>query len=167
MKAVLTWVLIFLTLFTNAQKNCTPNLDSVKMMLYTDYISLTDIIQTLNLTTQNKKRYIPKFIRRALGCWREGKFRIVNPGKYYNNTDAMLGNRPTRQLTYLGSNANFLIIAYNHGGFGFHEHILVFQYLNRIINKFWNIPGKANSKEEVIQRLKQMERNFRIKNFEF
>jgi hypothetical protein len=169
MKTVLAAAFLFLWVAGTAQKKCPPDLDSVKMMTRADFISLIDTLQDLNFSDKSKRINIPKFITRALNCWKKDKFRIVNPGKPYNNTDAIVRNIPTRQLNYFGVNENFMLLSYNHGGFGSHSHVLIFQYSNNTIKHLWDIQRTAISKEEIIYQLKHIKENefFHINYIEF
>ena len=162
MKIVLIVVLVLSGLPGTGQKLCNPDLDSVKIIKSADFVSLIDTIQVLHFSSKNNKRAIPKFIRRALGCWRKGKFRIVNPGKFYNNSDAIIGHRPTRQLGYFGLNEKFILLSYNHGGIGLHGHIFIIKYSNKVIEKIWGIYGMGNSKEDIILYLKRIEETKRL-----
>ena len=136
-----------------------------------DYISLVDSLQPLNFVTKNRRRFIPKFIKRALKCWTSKKFRIANPDKSYNSGDVhvFLDNSPSRKINYVGLNNEYLILSYEHGGKGHHSHILIFKYFKKNIAKVYSIMQSAKSKEEAVSYLQLIKKldNIEIGHAEF
>ena len=112
-----------------------------------DYISLVDSLQPLNFVTKNRRRFIPKFIKKALKCWNNKKFRIANPNKSYNSGDVFLKNLPSRKINYIGLNGEYLILSYEHGGKGYHSHILIFKYNKKILKKFFALLQKQSRRK--------------------
>ena len=153
------FILIILALLYDstcvAQKNCIIDLNSTNNKV--EYILLADSLQKQDFVTRNKKRFLPKSIKRALKCKANNKFRIANPDKPYNAGDAIIKNWPRRKINYIGLNKNYLILSYEHGGFGHHSHTLIFKYNKKNIEKVYSLIASAKSKEETISYLHFLE----------
>jgi hypothetical protein len=118
--------------------------------------SLIDSLKDLKFETKNKKKYIPRFIKKNLKCWENRKFRIANPGKLYNDTDYIVRNLPRRRMNYLGLNKSYIVLSYDHGGRGHHQHILIFKVSNKNIKEVYNLNSNINSAEELVILLKHL-----------
>ena len=77
---------------------------------------------------------ILKFIRTYLNRIISREFVIVNKGESLKAIDLVVENLPTRQLIYFGYNQNVALMAYNKGGIGKSECLLIFKLNNEIIN---------------------------------
>ena len=148
---IITFVFFLATAFS--QKPCAYPINTSRR----DPSELIDSLEKQQVKTSNKKKHIPKFIRKNLDCW-TGKFRVANPGKPYQATDFVDGgfrHTPIRQLTYLGLNRHYLILTYKKGGRGANDFILLFKFENKKILEFWIGSGvRLSSYEEVIYILK-------------
>lgn len=147
MKFRLLTPLLLMQLVSFSQKNCRVPYASVHKFYNS---SLIDSLKVLKFETKNKKKYIPGFIKKNLKCWNKGEFRIANPNKPYNAGDAVIKNWPRRRLNYLGLNASYIIVSYDHGGYGHHQHILIFNLVNKNIKEVYNLHGNVSSAEELI-----------------
>jgi hypothetical protein len=147
-------LLILLSTFTFAQrKECDFSIDSVKIQRNENLQAFIDALQVTEFKTANKKKLIPKFIKRTLNCW-TNDFDIANPGRRYQVTDVhiwTIKGLPRRQLTYLGLSDQNIVMTYKKGGFAKGNNILLFKFVNKKITDFW-AGGNADvdSKEEVL-----------------
>ena len=146
-------IVLFFLIFNSSfaqKKQCDFSMDS-----RTENLSqLIDSLQGTYLKTLNKKRFIPKFIKRTLNCWTQ-KFDIANPGKRYQSGDVYMWHAPIRQLTYLGLSDKYVIISYRKGGKGSIDHILIFRFDNKKIKDFWaGCCARIRSQEELLYFLK-------------
>jgi hypothetical protein len=63
---------------------------------------------------------------------------IADVGGKYEATDVLSGEQlPRRQLLYLGVSQNFVLLAYNLGGFGLSECVLLFRLQDQHVCDFW------------------------------
>jgi len=147
MKFGLLILLLLTQLISLSQKNCRVLYASVHKSFNS---SLIDSLKDLKFETKDKKKYIPGFIKKNLKCWKKRKFRIANPGKPYNDTDYIVRDLPRRRMNYLGLDNSYVILSYDHGGLGHHQHILIFRIEKKEIKEFYSLYGNANSNEELV-----------------
>jgi hypothetical protein len=95
----------------------------------TDSICALRIVSTIKqfneFTFQFKRKNIPRHVKRQLTYLYEEKFRIVNPGKNYRRTDVVRNRRPNKELILIGFSNDFILIAFNQGGIGFHRRLVI------------------------------------------
>jgi hypothetical protein len=146
--------LLLISCVTFAQKKqCDFVIGSAKSFKDENLQPLIDSLQATQLKTLNKKKFIPKFIKRTLNCWTK-KFSIADPGKRYQATD-IKEYAPIRQLTYLGRSDHYFILTYNKGGMAASDRILVFEYVKKKILNVWiGANARLKSKDELIYFLK-------------
>lgn len=84
-------------------------------------------------------RSIPKFIIEHIENLTDDKFRITSRIKKYNPTDTYSkGKSINRLLFYVASFENFILIAYEFGGFMNNTHLLFIQYNDNKISSLIN-----------------------------
>jgi hypothetical protein len=78
---------------------------------------------------------------------------IANRRKPFNATDVQIGNRPFRRFVLAGYATGIWFVFYEHGGRGYHHHLLIF---SRDGNK-WRLAAAAAGlvKENTLQSLKE------------
>ena len=106
---------------------------------------------------------IPDFIKKTFQCWND-KWAIANPDQPYNETDVVEDTTlPWRQLTYIGLNEHYMLMAYKQGGWGTMCRALLFRFDNeKIISvMYWvSTCQEIKTKEEVLKSLKPLEPMF-------
>jgi hypothetical protein len=94
--------------------------------------SLTVVRQSLNeeFIEFNDITRIPKDLIKILETWKGSEISFANPNEDYNRTDVINDLLPNRQLISVFLSFNHAFILYNHGGFGFHKHIIWCEFDN-------------------------------------
>ena len=130
--------IVFLIQPSFPQKDCKTQFSSTRLMSKTELLELADTLLNIEFETKYSIDSIPSFLMEFLVCYAD-EFRIVNPDSPYQAGDAIVGDLPSRQLTYLKSTDEYLILLYIHGGgSGWHRHVLIFNFSNKKILRFWN-----------------------------
>jgi len=83
------------------------------------------------------KSMIPKELLKILDGWSEEHITFANPKEDYNSTDNVNSSLPERQIISIFRNSRFMFILYNHGGIGFHRHIIWCQWDGHKITNIW------------------------------
>ena len=69
---------------------------------------------------------LPTFMSAALKATLHGEA-VADAGAPYDATDVLSGDgRPRRRLVFAGRGANMWFVYYEHGGRGYHRHVVVF-----------------------------------------
>jgi hypothetical protein len=95
--------------------------------------------QSLNeeFTEFNDITRIPEDLIKILETWKGSEISFANPNEEYNKTDVVDDLLPNRQLTSIYLNLNHAFVLYNHGGFGFHKHIIWCEFDEEKIIDIW------------------------------
>ena len=92
-------------------------------------LSAADCLQFINSTFNKLNDYngLPRDIKRKLNSVVEGRFRITKKDKKFEATDFHVGLIPgiERKESFVGKSENLYLIAYEHGGRGIHNHVLI------------------------------------------
>ncbi len=104
------------------------------------------VIDKEDLKLYKDKKEIPKIIKATIKSW-DRKFKLANPGQYYEATDIVSGRHPRRQLIAIFKSEKYFIMTYNHGGYGHHRHIMYFQIDNDKVIDFWVGYGRGRGNE--------------------
>lgn len=117
---------------------------------------LTEVDQT-NLTSYQSAKALPPAIATFLEQAHQEPAAIADVGQAYESTDVDDGSLPSRQLTYLGIGGDVVLLAYNLGGFGVSERVLLFQLKDGEIADFWTgyVRGQRHTKAEIIRYLRE------------
>jgi len=101
--------------------------------------SLSTVKSALNeaYILKKDKSAIPKGVIQILQKWSGEAISFANPNEEYNETDIVDNTLPSRQLISVYSNRSFLFVLYNHGGFGFHRHIIWCKLRKNEITDLW------------------------------
>jgi len=154
-------LILFFSLFVlvlHAQKTCDYSIDTLKANYTSNLYSILSKIDTTGFAISHNKKDIPALIKKELKCLGNG-FTLANPGKKYDATDVYTGpNVPSRQLIFMATGKNFFMMTYNHGGIGWHQHIVLVQFENNRIIHLWTSQaiGDLNSATEVLYYIKQV-----------
>lgn len=81
--------------------------------------SLNEVFNEFNDITR-----IPEDLIKILETWNGSEIAFANPNEEYNITDLIDDLLPDRQLISVYLSFKHAFILYNHGGFGFHKHII-------------------------------------------
>ena len=117
---------------------------------------LTEADQT-DLIGYQSATALPPVIAAFLERTQQEPVPIADVGGAYQSTDLVMGDLPRRQLTYLGIGGNVVLLAYNLGGFGVSERVLLFQLKDGEIADFWtgSVKGNCHTKEAIIRYLRE------------
>lgn len=83
------------------------------------------------------KVMIPRELIKILDEWSADHIAFANPNEDYNSTDCSIETLSSRQLIAVFKNKNSMFILYNHGGIGFHRHIIWCQQTRNRITNLW------------------------------
>ncbi|MDO7876067.1 hypothetical protein Q5H93_15085 [Hymenobacter sp. ASUV-10] len=113
-------------------------------------------VQSANLLPQKAVSNLPSVVNNFLHEKVED-FAIVNPEEDFQSTDIMTGNLPRRRLMYLGVADDIVLLAYELGGFGLSERVLIFKLNEHQITDFWtgSVKGKLQTKDEIVTYLRK------------
>lgn len=145
------------TLKTTIGKQEKPVLDTMAILTNKNLPSLLKAFQNQELNEIDKYHSIPDFIKTYLNQIVEGDFNIANKEEEWQATDLVIKNLPSRQLIYFGYNQNIALMAYNKGGVGKSECILIFKLNNKTVTDFWcgNVLVELSNKEEILDYIKE------------
>lgn len=155
MKYISLIIFLLLTSHVYSQNACNYSLDSIKVNYKKNEDSLLAKIQQDSFTVSYNKKDIPGFIKEEFKCL-NAYFALANPGEKYNATDIITRGLPSRQLIFMAKSANIFIITYNHGGWGWHQHILIACFTGSTITNLWasQANGDLNTVKSVIDYMK-------------
>jgi|GEM_PF-1353918 len=117
---------------------------------------LSEVHQT-DLIGHQSATALPPVIATFLERTQKEPVSIADVGEAYESTDLIMDDLPRRQLTYLGIGGNVVLLAYNLGGFGVSERVLLFQLKDGEIVDFWtgSVKGNCHTKEAIIRYLRE------------
>jgi hypothetical protein len=128
---------IFNTFVMEAQKKCDFQIDTASILTNKNLDFFLTELKTGRFEVANKRNHIPAFIKRELNCLAHG-FRIANPNKPYNATDAVIRRLAMRQLRFLAISKSLFVLYYLKGGLGLSGHILLVRFDKEKIIDLWN-----------------------------
>ena len=154
MRFICVWTLILMLL---CYSNELPGqaLKAKKKIVMEDlgFNDILEKIEAANFEIYSRKSKIPKPILRILSSWEGEKVKFVNRGKRYQKTDFVVNLRKSRrQIISILKSDRFFIMIYNHGGRGFHRHILFCNYSSSDMVKniwIWDLSRVLISKQEI------------------
>lgn len=132
-------------------------IDSVSILTNRNLGGLISKIEGTDLKLYSEFESAPSFIKVFLESLLGTKFRIADPGEVWQATDIVLGDLPDRQLIYMGIGQDVMLLAYNKGGIGMSERILIFQFQNSCVQDFWcgGVLAELTDKNEIVNHLKE------------
>ncbi len=137
MKFYLTAALLLSSNIIFAQKNCKTIRDSAFIGDKNRLIRFTDSLAVQKFEIKNKRKDIPRFIRKTMKCL-TGEFKIADAGRPFNPTDVVWNNTPRKRIKYLCLNNRYLILAFEQGGIVKTNHLVLFELDKKRIQKFWS-----------------------------
>ena len=153
-------LIILITLFSCCQKELiyqVPGFAEERIIEDTDLEKIINVIKSEEFEVYNKKREIPKSILKTLTKWQNKKVRFADKGEKYRKNDVIINPRiPNREIITILKSNKYFVMTYNHGGRGFHRHILFCDLENgEVANNIWigNSSKELTSKEEIIEEL--------------
>jgi hypothetical protein len=109
---------------------------------------------------------IPKKIRRGINTIHKSKFKIANPSKPYNSSDALINSHlPNRCLIYVSKSDKFYIITYLLGGYTTNTRSILIRYSKQKI--LWAIafvPPSHTDFEQLMELIKKHKDLFVLKS---
>jgi len=155
-------LLLIITLFScSNQKDLTawgiPEIEEERILSNDDLKNIITTLKTEEFQVYNQKQKIPKAVNKLLNNWYGEKVRFASNGNKYRK-DCVVTNRKMQSreiITILKSEKHF-VMTYNHGGRGFHQHILFTELKkDKIAETIWigNSSKALTTKEEIISEL--------------
>lgn len=138
-------------------KNCRQfKVDTVSILTNKNLDRLISKVETTELRIYPKYESTPSFVKMFLDSLAGTEFRIADPGEDWQATDVVEGNLPDRQLVYLGVGQEVMLLAYNKGGIGMSERILIIRFENSCIKDFWcgGVLTELTDKDQIVNHLK-------------
>ena len=121
------------------------------------------ITKSENWTKYSTKDSIPEVLIEKISHLSLDNFTIANPNDNFNATDAVLDkNLPWRQLRLLCKSGDFWTIAYVHGGFASHYHVILAEILSNKIKQF-----KIGTTSITLESISQLKNALEGKKIEF
>ena len=131
---------------SNAQKTCPFPINNQRILTNQNLDTFLHLFKTDSFVERNKKKHIPRFIKKELKCLANDKFRIANPGKPYNEGDIISGNLPMRQLVFLARSKDVFVMQYKKGGFASSNNLVCVIHNGKQILDLWK--GTISNDEE-------------------
>ena len=103
---------------------------------------------------------IPKAIKHEIKVTYKHRFVMVNPDKNFQETDVKGGRKlKERRLVFWSNCDGVFILVYEHGGFGYHKHVITFKKEDGsyVIKKNISV-GDAKTLNEVRKALNENDR---------
>ena len=131
--------------------------DTVSILTNKNLDNLISKVDSTELTVHSEFSSIPSFIKDFLKKLVGTKFRIADPGEDWQATDIVEGDLPDRQLVYLGIGQDVMLLAYNKGGIGMSERILILHFEKSCIKDFWcgGALTELTKKDQIVSYLKE------------
>lgn len=131
--------------------------DTVSILTNKNLDGLISNVETADLTTYSRFKSVPRFIKRFLDGLVGRTFLIADPGEEWQATDVVLEDLPDRQLVYLGVGHEIVVLAYNKGGIGMSERVLIFNFQDSCIKDFWcgGVMTELTDKKQIVDHLKE------------
>lgn len=137
MKKYILLILISLTTLISFAQNCgfenssSTKESNKKMDWFVKELSKQE------MTVTNDKNDIPKQVLKQLKCHLDG-FVIANPNEKHQNGCSSDGKTPSRHLTLLAKNKNYIVISYNTYNLGIASYHIWIRYNKDGITNFWS-----------------------------
>ena len=103
---------------------------------------------------------IPPAVMADLSARMKHDPRLANPGERFNRTDVVDPRYPMRRLVLAGLGARSWFVSYEHGGRGYHRHLVV--YAQRDGRPTVAYAGTFGSDAATLEELRQLVRNGQI-----
>jgi hypothetical protein len=103
---------------------------------------------------------IPPTVMADLSARMKHDPRLANPGERFNRTDVVDPRYPMRRLVLAGLGARSWFVSYEHGGRGYHRHLVV--YAQRGGRPALAYAGTFGSDAATLEELRQLVRNRQI-----
>ena len=134
-----------------------PEIEEERILSNKDLKKVIEILNTEKFQVYNQKNHIPKSVDKLLNNWYGEKVRFASNGEKYRKGCVVTNPKmPSREIITILKSENHFVMTYNHGGRGFHQHIL-FTGLNKnkIAKTIWigNASKKLMTKDEIIKEL--------------
>lgn len=139
-------------------KKCEPfKIDTVSILTNENLDKLISKAERADLKRFSEFESAPGFIKTFLDSIVGEKFSIADPGEDWQATDVALEDLPDRQLVYLGVGQEITVLAFNKGGSGMSERILIFNSDNSCIKDFWcgGVMAELTDKNQILNHLKE------------
>lgn len=132
-------------------------MDTVSILTNGNLDKLISQLEAADLESFSKFESLPNFIKTFLDRSVEENFLIADPGEDWQATDVVEGDLPDRQLVYLGVGKEITLLAFNKGGIGMSERILIFYCENSCIKDFWcgGVMAELTDKSQIVNHLKK------------
>jgi hypothetical protein len=131
--------------------------DTVSILTNKNLDELISKVETTDLTLYSEFESTPDFVKVFLDSLVGTKFRIADPGQDWQATDVVEEDLPDRQLVYLGVGQEVILLAYNKGGIGMSERILIIHFEKSCIKDFWcgGVLTELTDKDQIVNHLKE------------
>jgi hypothetical protein len=131
--------------------------DTVSILTNKNLDRLISKVETTELTVYSQFNSTPSFVKEFLKRLIGTKFRIADQGEEWQATDVVQGDLPDRQLVYLGVGQDVMLLAYNKGGIGVSERILIIHFEQSCIKDFWcgGVLTELTDKNQIVNHLKE------------
>lgn len=136
MKFRLTISLLLISILCSSQKNRDPAVNKVVLTDKKKITELIDSIKTQKLNVKERRKDIPRFIRKTFKCW-FGNFRIANIEEPFNSIDVVIARLPNERIKYLALNNRYLILATEKGGTARSDYVILIEFQKKKIKKYW------------------------------
>ncbi len=134
---LITFSLLLFPIISFGQKSNSFIIDTAKILANENLDSFVQSLRTDTFENFENKDAIPKFIKRQLSKLTNG-FSIANPDKPYRCCCTSLGRLPKRQLNFLATSKDVLVMTYKTGGIGVSTHLLLIRFDNNKIIDLWS-----------------------------
>ena len=135
-KRIVTVFSLALSLNAIGQKNCDYKIDTSKILANENLDNFLFKIQRDTFKVSYDKKDIPSFIKRQLNCLTHG-FSIANPNQEYQATDVLYRRLPSRQLIFLATSKDMVVMTYLMGGIAESTHVLFIKSRDKKIVDLW------------------------------
>jgi hypothetical protein len=132
-------------------------IDTAAILANRNLDQLISKIDSSKLTTYSNYKSLPRPMRVLLDDLVGTKFKIADPGEEWQATDYIVKKGlPDRQFVYLGVGQDIILFAYNLGGIGTSERILIIEFRDSCIKDFWcgGALKDLTDKSQIISHLK-------------
>lgn len=116
--------------------------------------SMATLLKCSQRISENNVRKLPKIIFEEIHLQTGSKIRIANPHSKFNATGIVLyRNKPDRRLLFCVHDENSWILAYEHGGLGYHHHFIYVRMEEDGMIEMTSLIGISYSIDELLAAL--------------
>lgn len=98
-----------------------------------------------NCVMNYKVENIPSAIKRELHRVYGGRFSMANPSERFQSTDVIEAKLKERRLVFSAECLGRYILVYEHGGYGYHRHLIFFDEKNKKYTLLKNTKTKTTN----------------------